>query len=74
MSYTVKIDKQSCASSGRCAQAAPKGFVMDDDYLGSVQPAAGEIPLDQLIQIAKNCPTLAITLLDENGEEIDPFA
>ena len=74
MPYTVKIDSQSCASSGRCVGAAPKGFALDDDHLGTVLPGSGEILLDQLIQIAKNCPTLAISLFGEDGEEIDPFA
>ena len=34
MKYTVKIDKQSCQSSGNCVDAHPSAFAWDDDDLG----------------------------------------
>jgi ferredoxin len=68
--YTVKIDKHSCQSSGNCVNELPAAFGFDDDDVGDVLPAASAQPRDRLLQAAKRCPALAITLYDENGEEL----
>lgn len=72
MPYRVRIDKQSCLSSGRCVATAPEAFGLDADHLGDVLPAAAELRRKALVAIARNCPGLAISLFDESGEEIDP--
>ncbi len=69
--YTVRIDKQSCSSSQRCANAVPEGFVMDEDHLGDVLPGAAELPLERLLEVARNCPVLAISIYDEDGNEVE---
>jgi len=72
MSYTVRIDKQSCLSSGRCVGAAPAAFAWDADHLGDVLPAAGELERETLCEIARACPALAISVLDAEQREIAP--
>ena len=71
MSVRVRIDKQSCQSSGRCVAEEPTGFSVDRDYLGNVKPEAAKLPLERLRAVARNCPALAISLETEAGEEID---
>jgi ferredoxin len=72
MAYTVRIDKNSCQSAGNCVEAAPEGFGFDADALGDVKPAAGRLPRARLLEIARRCPALAITVFDESGNEVDP--
>ena len=71
MPTTAHIDKQSCLSSGRCAEAAPDAFGADADHLGEVLPGAGNLPVERLLEIARRCPGLAIALRDGSGREID---
>lgn len=71
MAYTVKIDKQSCLSSGRCVHAEPEGFGTDDDHLGDVLPGASTLAPERLVEAARSCPGLAITVFDEDGREVD---
>ena len=72
MSLRVRIDKQSCQSAGNCVGAAPEAFSFDADGLGDAGPGAGQLPRARLLEIARRCPALAITILDEAGNEIDP--
>ena len=72
MSCTVRIDKQGCLSSGRCVGAAPEAFGWDTDHLADVRPGASRLSRERLLEIARDCPSLSITILDENQNEIAP--
>ncbi len=72
MGHRVEIDKQSCQSSGNCVNALPEAFGIDDDSLGEVLPGASRQPLERLLEAARRCPALAITITDEDGREIEP--
>ncbi len=72
MGFDVRIDKQGCLASGRCVAAAPEAFGWDEDQLGDVRPAAATLPREQLIAIARNCPSLSISVLDDARNEIAP--
>lgn len=72
MSYRVEIDKQSCQSSGRCAELEPEGFGWDADDLGEVRPGAAGLPLPRLLAVARRCPALAIAVYAEDGRELEP--
>jgi ferredoxin len=67
----VRIDKNSCQSSGNCLDAAPEAFAFDEDGLAEAGPAAEGLPRARLLEIARRCPALAIAILDETGDEID---
>jgi ferredoxin len=69
--YTVRIDPQSCQSSGRCARAAPRAFGLDADHLAEVLPGVAELSDEALLAIARGCPALAIHVFDERGEELE---
>lgn len=72
MSYTVRIDKQGCLSSGRCIAAAPESFAWDEDRLADAKPEAASLSRERLLEIARSCPSLSITILDEDRNEIAP--
>jgi ferredoxin len=67
------VDKQSCQSSGRCLEAAPEVFAWDTDRVAHALPQAPELPEARLVAIARDCPAMAIVLLDDAGSEVDPF-
>ena len=70
VALTARVDKQSCQSSGRCIQADPEAFGWDADHLAE---ARGSVLPDRLLAIARDCPALAISLVDDDGRELDPF-
>ncbi len=72
MGHSVRIDKQGCLASGRCVSAAPDAFGWDEDHLGDVRPGATSLTPERLVTIARNCPSLSISVLDEHGNEIAP--
>ncbi len=70
MRYRIQIEKESCQSSGRCAQAAPETFALDEDHLAELLP--GPVASDaSLLAIARACPALAIRLFDDDGREVE---
>jgi ferredoxin len=71
MPYTVSIDKDVCISSGKCVADAPTAFRFDDDELA--EPISEHPPLSDgaLLDIARNCPSGAITVHDDQGEPLD---
>jgi ferredoxin len=70
VTYRVRIDKESCQSSGRCAQASPETFALDEDHLATLLP--GRVASDAtLLAIARACPALAIRLFDDEGREVE---
>ena len=71
MSYTARIDKRSCQSSGNCVDMAPEGFGFDADDLGDVKERVAGLDFERLVAVAKRCPALAIEILDAAGNEID---
>jgi ferredoxin len=72
--YSVRIDKNSCQSSGNCVEAAPEAFDFDADGLGDAGSTAGTLTPARLLEIARRCPALAISVCDEAGNELDPAA
>jgi len=71
MPYSVRIDAQSCQSSGRCVRAAPGAFALDADHLARALPGAAALPDAELLAIARGCPALAIHVFDEDGRELE---
>ena len=74
MAYTVKVDRDTCISTGNCVRAAPTGFSFDEDDVSEPQPGVAELPDEKLVQVARGCPVGAIHLYGEDGEEVQLFA
>jgi ferredoxin len=71
MPCAAKVDKRSCLSSGRCAEAAPEVFALDEDHLAEVRGDAALLSRERLLAIARACPAIAISVYDEDGREIE---
>jgi ferredoxin len=71
MGYRVRIDLQSCLSSGRCVGAAPGAFGLDADHLAEVLPGVARLSDEQILEIARSCPAFAVLVSDADGNEVD---
>jgi ferredoxin len=68
----ITIDRAKCEGYGKCVEAAPKVFKLDEKFIASVVDPRGDS--DQKILLsAKICPTKAIALEEEaSGKRIFP--
>jgi ferredoxin len=73
MGYTVRVDPEVCISTGNCVRRAPEAFAFDDDEISVPQPGAAGLSDEALVQIARSCPVGAISLVGEDGQEVDLF-
>jgi ferredoxin len=74
VSITARVDPDLCLGSGACVSDAPGAFTWDDDEgVATILPGVAELPDDRLIRLARNCPGSAILLVDDEGNEVDPF-
>ena len=71
MAYRVEVVSDECMSAGRCVADFPEAFAFDKDELSVVLPTASEVPDERLLLAARNCPSRAIRVFDDSGEEID---
>ena len=81
---TVKVDPDLCIGAASCVTVDPAHFEMNDDNkawavderpLPKTYERVVEVTDDQyetLLMAAQSCPTLAIYLLDEKGEQLFP--
>ena len=67
----VEVDRALCFGFGDCVDTAPAVFALDDENTAYViDPDAADV--DLILEAAQNCPVDAITVTDENGEQIYP--
>ena len=70
MTVTARIDDRACAAHGDCLDVAPQAFALSDDDVAMVVGAA---PPDTLVRAAEACPSVAITVIDdESGAQLYP--
>lgn len=68
MGYRAVIDEDICAAIGNCAEIAPQVFVV-----GEIAAVVGDGPDDLLLEAARRCPSVAISIVDdETGKRIYP--
>lgn len=67
----IKIDRNLCIGAGSCSVIAPETFELDDELKARVKNPEGN-DRDTIIDAAKSCPVLAITLEEEDGTQIYP--
>jgi ferredoxin len=68
MSYTALIDARACAAHGDCEDLAPEIFLLD----GDVATIIGDGPDELMLEAARVCPSVAITIVDESGGRVYP--
>jgi ferredoxin len=67
----ARVDRDICVGSAMCVATAPEVFELDNDgFSRVVNPDAGS---DELLrEAAEGCPSQAIVLEDEEGNQIYP--
>jgi ferredoxin len=67
----IRIDREKCVSSGNCVVTAPTSFLLDSEQKARlVDPES--VDDDTLILAAEMCPTEAIVLESDDGEQLYP--
>jgi ferredoxin len=57
-------------SSGKCVADYPNAFMFDEEELASLISNAS-LTNQEMIKVARNCPSRAILVFDENDTQID---
>lgn len=71
-SYTITIDRTLCIGAATCVALAPKAYVLDSEAKAVLLPSASEETDQSLLDAAKGCPVMAITIKDATGKQIFP--
>ena len=67
----VRVDRDRCFGYGRCVDAVPEVFRLDDDDKSVAGDTAG-VEASRLAMAVWACPMQALTLLGDDGEELSP--
>lgn len=68
----LEVDRELCIGAASCIGVAPEAYILDEENIAIVQDGWKDLDDDVLIQSAESCPTNAIFLYDEDGEQIYP--
>ena len=71
MPYRIVVNRNKCQGIGACVGSAPDVFEIDAEGKAIVLNATGADD-DTVLQAAEACPLEAITLYDEEGEQVHP--
>ena len=67
----IRIDREKCVSSGNCVVTAPTAFLLDSEQKARlIEPDS--VDDDTLMLAAEMCPTEAIVLESNEGEQLYP--
>lgn len=67
----ITIDRSKCISAADCIAIAPGTFELDDEGICIIKNATGDAE-SVIEEAARACPTLAIIIHDDNGNQIFP--
>ncbi len=67
----VIVDRDACIGAASCVALAGRTFYMDDENKAVVIEAWGDDD-EMIMMAAQSCPTLAIKLIDEDGNQVYP--
>lgn len=70
MGYRIEIVLDDCMSSGKCVADYPKTFDFDDEELAVLRPDGVVLSDDEMIRVARNCPSRAIIVRDEDNNQV----
>ncbi|CAB4918326.1 unannotated protein [freshwater metagenome] len=68
MSLTPSILADDCAGHGDCVDIAPEVFAIE----GDIAVVIGSGPDELLMKAAESCPSVAIVLTDDAGDQVYP--
>lgn len=69
--YTIKVDRDKCIGAASCVGVAPGTFKLDDQNKAVIISQTGDTP-ENILLSAQSCPTNAIILTDEKGNQVWP--
>lgn len=67
----IRVDRTKCISAADCIAVAPGTFELDEEGIATVKDQHGD-PEKIIEEAARSCPTLAIIIEDDNGNQIYP--
>ncbi|MBE0479373.1 MAG: ferredoxin [Dehalococcoidia bacterium] len=67
----VIVDREICGGIGNCVEVAPTVFALDEEDRAVVLDPSS-VPEETLMEAAESCPLLAISVLDDNGNQLFP--
>ena len=70
MGYRIEVVVDECMSSGKCISDFPEAFTFDDDELASLVDGATALSDHHMVRAARNCPSQALQVFDEQGEQV----
>ena len=70
MALVARVDQDVCISSGRCVADAPSAFRFDAEEIAEAVRPPPDLPAESLLNIARNCPSGAITLHGPGEQEV----
>jgi len=70
VTFRIEIETDDCMSSGKCVADYPEAFVFNEEELAALIPSA-KLTDKEIIKVARNCPSRAILVFDENDDQID---
>jgi ferredoxin len=73
MEFRLEIDQSACIGSGSCVHDTPAAFALNGAGLAEVLQGIGSLAEEDLFRIARNCPSGAIIVYDEEGSSVDVF-
>lgn len=69
----VRVDRDLCIGAGNCVANGPTVFKLDEEDIAIVvDPEGSTVPDHVLWASAKDCPTAAIILEDDQGNTLYP--
>lgn len=71
MTLRVKVDRTLCIGTADCTKIAPNTFELDREAKAVVKKQNGDTD-EKILESAKVCPVLAITIEDPGGKQIYP--
>ncbi|HJM98400.1 MAG: ferredoxin [Acidimicrobiales bacterium] len=69
MSFRIEIEKDECMSSGKCVADYPQMFNFDNEELAELKKD-GKLNNEQILKAARNCPSRAILVFDQDNNQI----
>ncbi|HLB52037.1 hypothetical protein A3F07_02935 [candidate division WWE3 bacterium RIFCSPHIGHO2_12_FULL_38_15] len=70
--HKIVVDRKTCIGAATCIVIAPDAFELDVENIAVVKANAENMDDDTLLMAAQSCPTGAIFLYDEEGNQIYP--
>jgi ferredoxin len=68
----MRIDRNLCIGAATCIALAPKAWALDDEAKAIILDTAGDESDEALLEAAKGCPVMAITITDDTGKQLFP--